>query len=107
MRVGQRRQNLARREGDVQEISDRAGEAGRPDLAAERNEMVVVHPDQIVGLQKRREACAHALVDAPEPFGETAIIAGEIHAVVEHGPKRLIGEAVVEIGKIGRASCRR
>ena len=86
----------------MQEEADRPGKAVGPDLRAERHEVIVVHPDHIVGLQQRAQAAADPLVDAPEGLGEAPVEVREVDAVVEDRPERLIGEAAVEFLDVGR-----
>ena len=53
----QRRQQLRRRHRRVQEETDAAGDAARTQRGAERNEMIVVHPDRVVGFDRAARVC--------------------------------------------------
>ena len=49
-------QNVRRRAGNVQEKADRIAMAARAQLASERHQMIVVHPDDVVLVEQRAQA---------------------------------------------------
>ena len=55
---GQRAQRLDVRERDVQEEADRLPRAEFAQVLRERDQVIVVHPDQVVGLSGAGRACA-------------------------------------------------
>ena len=64
-------------------------------LLAERDQMVIVDPDQIVGLDQRRDRLGEALVDPLVAGAEAAVIFGEVDPVVEERPQGAVGIAVI------------
>ena len=88
-------QHLEMRERDVQEEADRLACALRAQLLRQRNEVIVVHPDQITGCEQRREPrgkqCVGLLVGGV--FLVFVAKAGE--EVVKERPERAVGEAAV------------
>ena len=87
--------DLGRRERDVQEEADPALDAEPAQLLPHRDQVVVVHPDQIVVAQIRVELLGEQLVDLAVGDVPVAIEAREIEPVVEQRPERAVGEAAV------------
>ena len=93
--VGQGAEQLRRRKGRVQEEAERRRHAEPAQLGAQGDEMVVMHPDQIVALQHRRELSREARIDA-EIAGEIgAPEIDEVGPIVEQRPQHPVGEAVI------------
>ena len=93
----ERQQQLRCREGDVQEEADAVDDTETAQLGGERDEMIVMDPDQIVGLEQRGQLLGKDAVDPLIPFiGGTAEIR-EADPIVEQRPEHAIGEADVEI----------
>ncbi len=94
--VGQRGDDFRRRKWDVDEESDLVDVAAIAQRFGERHQMIVVHPDYIVGTQQLLEILGEEFVDAEI----TAEIAprefGEIEPVMQNRPQHAVGEAVVE-----------
>ena len=67
----------------------------RAQLLAERDQVIVVHPDQVVGLDQRRDRLGEALVDPLVAAGEAAVIFGQVDPVVEERPQGAVGVAVI------------
>jgi hypothetical protein len=62
--VRQRGENLRRRKRHVQEIADAVAMAAVAQHLRQRNEMIVMHPDDVVGLQQIGELVGKVRVDA-------------------------------------------
>ena len=73
---------FAGRDGHVVEVAERPAPAEPLQLAAERDQLVVVHPDEVVGAEQRDQR------------PRKAAIRGEVGRVLEMAARRLIGEAV-------------
>ena len=63
--VRQRGENLGRRKRHMQEKSDAVAVTAVAQHFCKRNEMIVVHPDDIVGLQQIVQLVGEVRVDAP------------------------------------------
>ena len=64
-------------------------------LLAQRDQMIIVDPDQVVGLDQRRDRLGEALVDPLVAGAEAAVIFGKVDPVVEERPQGAIGVAVI------------
>ena len=84
---GQRHQQPARRPGDVEEEADPVLHAALAQLLAERDQMIIVDPDQVVRLDQRRDRLGEALVDPLVAAAEAAVIFGQVDPVVEERPQ--------------------
>ena len=93
--VGERGENLGRRKWDVQEEADAVAVTAVAQHLRKRNEMIVVHPDDVVGLQQTVELIGKMGVDAPVAAEIAARKFRQIEPVVQDRPQHLIGEAVV------------
>src|SRR5436190_3745902 len=102
LRIGKRGQHFRWGKRDVQEETDWTGEAVGPDLRAERNEMIVVHPDDVLALEEWTQPSRHPLVDAPIGLRKAPFEAGEVESVMEDRPQGLVGETAVEFLDICR-----
>ena len=93
--VGQCGENLGRRKGNVQEKSNAVAMSALAQHLRQRNEMVVVHPDDIVGLQQLVQLVCEMHID-PQVAAEVAAREfGEVEPVVQDRPQHAVGEAVV------------
>ncbi len=93
--IGQRDEQPRRWPGNVQEETDAVLEPARAQPLAQWDEMVIVDPDGIVGLDQRRNLVGKAFVDALVALARLAFVLREVEAVMEQRPQRRIGIAVV------------
>ena len=102
----QRGEDLGRRERDVQEEAHAPLPAGGAQLGAHQQEVVVVHPDDVVGAGELRQQPGEAAVDRLVG-GELGLVeVREVDAVVEDRPERAVGVAevvavVLGLGQVG------
>ena len=54
-----------------------------------------MHPDGIVALDQRLQRLGKALVDPLISAAKAAYIFGQVHAIMEQGPQRAIGIAII------------
>jgi hypothetical protein len=85
----------------VQEKADPRLDAELAQLLAERDQMIVVHPDQIVVAQIRVQLFGKQLIDPPIADVPVAIEAREVEAVMEQRPECSVGEAAVVAIELG------
>ena len=94
LRNGSRDQG--RRQRYVQEEADALAAADRAQLGRQRDQVVVVDPDLVVGLQQRRQLAREQLVHAPV---DVQVLAGvevrRVQPVVEHRPQHAVAVAQV------------
>ena len=57
--------------------------------------MVIVHPYEIVMAEKTDQVAGKLGVDVEVGLPRLAVELAEVEAVVEHGPQRMVGEALV------------
>jgi hypothetical protein len=79
----------------VQEKAYTIGEAAPAKFPAEREHVIILHPDHVVGLDQRQHGVGKALVRPLIPFGEAALVLGQIDPVMEQRPQRPVRVAVV------------
>jgi hypothetical protein len=77
----------------VEEEPHPVADAELAELRGERDEVVVVHPDDVVGLDQLGERPGEEPVDAEISREVLAREIREVEAVVEEGPERTVGEA--------------
>ena len=92
---GQRSEHFRGGKGDVQEEPHRLPCAHAAQLLAESDQVVVVYPQQVVGLEQRVEGMGEALVDPDAALVVVAVEAGKVDAVVKERPQGAVREAVV------------
>ena len=93
--VGQNGDDFRRGEGDMQEEADAVGETALAKLLRDRDQVIVVDPDEVVGLEDLRQLGGEMLVH-PEIAGQVAAIElGQVDAIMQHRPQHAVGEAVV------------
>ena len=96
----QHARHVGGRPRDVQEEADPVGEAHVAQLRGERDEVVVVHPDEVVRRQQRSEALGEELVGAEIPGRVAPGEAGQVEAVMADGPERPVGEAEIIVVQV-------
>lgn len=74
----------------MQEEADRIRAAHRAQFGGERNELVVVHPDDVVGTQQRAQLAREQLVDAAITVREAPVELREIEPVVKYRPQHVV-----------------
>ena len=94
--VGQRRQQIRTREGDVEKETDARLTAEIAQIGAERHEMIIVDPDEIVGLKMRHQGVGELLVHPQIALIIVLLETHEIGAVMEQRPDHAVGEAEVK-----------
>ncbi len=85
-----------RHEGHMQEEAEPAFEALLAQQAGERDQVIVVRPHRVVGLQQRRQRRGEGLVDRQIAL---VVLAAEMHqaeAEMQQRPQRAVGEADIE-----------
>src|SRR3546814_8483073 len=75
--------------------ADPVAKAVRAQSLAQRQEMIILHPNQIVRLDQRDQAVRELLVDAFIAAAELILILGKVDAIMEERPERAVGIAVV------------
>ena len=93
--IGQRREYLRRREWDVEEKPDRIAMAAIAQHLRQRDEMVIVHPDHVVGSQPIVDLGGKERVHSPVAAEVAAREFRKVETVMQDGPQDPIGEAVV------------
>jgi hypothetical protein len=88
--------DVARRPRRVQEEADWLGDAELPQLRAEREEMIVLHPECGIPVAKAQQRARHEGVDLA--IGEIIALRGanQVAARMQCRPQRRIGEAFIE-----------
>ena len=94
--IGQRRENFRRREWNVDEKADLVVVAAIAQRLGQRNQMIVVHPDHVVGPQQFFKMRGEILVDAEITAEVAAREFGKIEPVMQDRPQHAVGETVVE-----------
>src|SRR3546814_8499311 len=84
---GKRDEQAGRRPGDVEEEADPVAKAVRAQSLAQRQEMIILHPNQIVRLDQRDQAVRELLVDAFIAAAELILILGKVAAIMEEDRK--------------------
>ena len=93
--TGQGAGDFRPRPGNMHEKADPVDAAQLAQDSRHRNEMIVVHPNDVVPAQHREELPGELLVH-PEIGGGAAFRQiGEVEAVMTNRPKRLVGEAAI------------
>jgi hypothetical protein len=84
--LGDGHEGLPGRNRNVQIEADGVLHTELPQFAGEGDQMVVVHPDQVVGLQQRQQQARQPLVDGLVTLEIAGLELGQVQAVVEHRP---------------------
>ena len=93
--MGQRQQQPGRRPGDMEEKPEPVGDALAPQFPPQRDQMIVMHPDEIVVLQQRQQGLGEAAVRALIAALEFPRKFGEVDPVMEQRPERAVRIAVI------------
>ena len=86
------RQYLGRWEWDVQEEADWVVNTLPTQRRAERYQMIVVNPQDVVGLKGRGETLGEHLVDPTVGRPSLPTVLCKVHTIVEDRPEHAIGE---------------
>jgi hypothetical protein len=89
-------QRLDVRERHVQEEPDRARDAELAQAGAERDQLVVVHPDDVVLLQQWSQALGEPAVDGQVGIELLVAVAEGVEEVMTERPQRAVAETAVE-----------
>ena len=88
-------EQACRRPGDMEEEPDPVRDAARTQTFAERDQVIIVDPDEIVFFDQRRDRFGEGFVDALVPLAGLAFVFGQVQPVMEQRPQSRIGVAVV------------
>ncbi|MNQ69036.1 hypothetical protein D3C85_836130 [compost metagenome] len=88
-------QQLTRRPGRVQEEADAVLHPQTAQVPRHRDHVIVVDPDDVVGLDQRLQHLGEAAVGALIALAVGPLVGRQIDPVVEQGPQGLVGVAVV------------
>ncbi len=88
-------EDFRRRKRDMQEEADAVADAQLTAGFGEGNQVVVVDPDDVVGLEQRLELLGQHGVDPPVAVVLLTAVAGQVDAVVKDRPERGVGEAAI------------
>ena len=94
---------LRRRQRDVQKKADGIGDAERAQLHAERDQVIVVHPDRVVRPQQRTQCLGEALVDVEIDLVVASLELRDVEPVVKYRPQHGVGIAQVVLVVLARA----
>ena len=98
--VGQGQQHLPGRKRRVQEKADRLAHAELAQRGAERDQLIVVHPDRVAVAQQRAQPAREDMVDLEIAVIFAPLIFDEPHAVVEQRPQHAVAVAVVVVVEV-------
>ena len=101
--LGDGEERLRRRHGDVQEKADRVRDAERTQLHAERDHVVVVHPDGVVRPQQWMQRLGETLVHVEVALVVAGFELRDVEAGVKYRPQHVIGVARVILVVLARA----
>ena len=93
--LGDGEKRLPRRHRDVQEEADRVLDAELAQLHPQRDHVIVVHPDRVVGLQQRMQRAREAPVDLEIALVVAGFELRQIEAGVEYRPQHVVGVAEI------------
>ncbi len=79
----------------MQEKTDGVLGAEAPQLGGEGKQVVIVHPDQVVGAQERPQLFRQAAVDADIAFKKARLELCQIQAIVKNRPQDRVAVAQV------------
>ncbi len=88
-------ENFRRWKRDVQKEADAVANAQLPTGLGEGDQMVVVDPDDVVGLEQRLQLFGKHRIDPAIAVIFLAVVARQVDAVMEDRPQRGIGKAPV------------
>ncbi|VTQ83918.1 Uncharacterised protein [Stenotrophomonas maltophilia] len=93
--VGHRLQQVGRRHRDVQEKADAAADAALAQQCAERDQVVVVDPDDVILSQQWRELVGEQRIDLVVGLAGAAVVVDQVQPEVQQWPQRAVGETIV------------
>lgn len=79
----------------MQEETEPIGAAALAQFVAEREQVIILDPNDVIGLQQRRDHVGEARIDPLVAPREVTLIFGQINAEVEERPQRPVGIAIV------------
>jgi hypothetical protein len=88
-------QHLGNRKRNVQEKTDRIGHAQLAQALRERQQVIVVDPDDVVGLEKRLQLLRERRVHAQIARVFLPVVARQIGTIVKRGPQRRVRKTAV------------
>ncbi len=91
-----RHEHAGGREGGVQEQPDAVAKPVRPQRFGEAQQVVVMHPDQVVLPHQRRQRAGEQVVHPAVSLKLAPLEAAKADLVVQDGPEGAVGEAAVE-----------
>ncbi len=92
---GQRGEYLGRRKWRVQEKPDALARAELAQFLRERQQLEIVHPDEVIRLQQLVKRERKAAVDAPVSVELAALEARQVDAEMQERPQAVVAEAAV------------
>src|SRR5450631_1751895 len=90
-------EHVRRRKRNMEEESNGVRHAVFTQARPERNEMIVVHPNEVAGLQARSQHFCEKTVHTPIAPAALLRESSEVEPVMMHWPERAIGKAEVII----------
>src|SRR5689334_7218405 len=106
--LGDGQERLSRRDGNMQEEPDWVLDTAAAQRLGQRNEMIIVNPDRVVGPKERLELAREALVDVDIALVKTGVELGKVEAVVEDRPDDgvRISEVILSVFLLAQIQCR-
>ena len=98
------RKNIVRRKGDVQEKRQSrkvSGDASLPQCLGDVHQVIIVHPDKIVGVGAPNNGIRVAVVDFLVSLPVCRLEVAEILQVMKQRPDHFVGIAVVKLIALG------
>lgn len=99
---GQDAEEFVRREGDVVEITDAQRGTMFAQQSGQQHELVVLHPDDVVGFDPAENLFAEERVDFPVGLPEILAVAGEREEIVAQRPDRAVAVPFVVVRDLFR-----
>src|SRR5262245_12160550 len=93
--LGDGHKGLPGREGNMQEEANGVVGAEPPQLGGERQQVVVMYPNEIVGAQQRLQLLRQAPVDADIALKKSRLELSEVETVVKDRPQHRVAVAQV------------
>ncbi len=98
---GHGEEHVGRRPGNMKEKADAVLQTHLAQFRGERNQVVVMHPDDVIRFDERRQPMGEEAVDAEIPRHLLATIFREIQPIMANRPENPVGEAMVIFFDIG------
>ena len=105
--LGNRHQDVWWRKRNMEEETDLGVHATRAQPRPKRDEMIVLDPDEVVGLQHRRKHLSKPVIDSPVAVDAFLSKEGEIEPIMVNRPQSGVGEAKVILAVIAFRERRR